>query len=82
MPKVTWISQPKPKVNELAALFRAYRKARNMTSDDIGKAVGCTPQNARYQMNKPGTDWNIGQLLKYCDVLGIPYEDAFKAAIQ
>ena len=82
MPKVTWISQPKPKVNYLAALFHAYRLATKMTSADIGKAVGCSPQNARVQMNKPGPEWNIGQLMKYCDVLGIPYEEAFKAAIQ
>lgn len=77
MPKVKWI---KPKVNELAALFRAYRKARNMTSVQIADKIGCTPQNARVQMNKPGKDWNIGQLMRYCDVLGIPYEDALEAA--
>lgn len=77
MPKVKWI---KPKVNELAALFRAYRKARNMTSVQIADAIGCTPQNARVQMNKPGRDWNVGMLLRYCDVLGIPYEDALEAA--
>ncbi len=82
MPKVKWISQPKPKVNYLAALFHAYRKARNMTSVEIAEIVGCSPGNARYQMNKPGTEWNIGQLMKYCDALGIPYEEAFKAAIQ
>jgi hypothetical protein len=31
-------------------------------------------------MNKPGREWQIGMLLKYCDVLGIPYEEALKAA--
>lgn len=77
MPKLTWI---KPKVNELAALFAAYRKARNMTSTQIAEMIGCTPQNARVQMNKPGREWNIGQLLRYCDVLGIPYEEALAAA--
>lgn len=78
MPKIKWI-QPVKK-NELAALFTAYRKARNMTSTQIAEKVGCTPQNARVQMNKPGTEWNIGQLLKYCDALGIPYEEALSAA--
>lgn len=77
MPKVTWI---KPKVNELAALFSAYRKARHMTSAQIADAIGCTPQNARVQMNKPGRDWNVGTLLRYCDVLGIPYDEALQAA--
>ena len=77
MPKVKWI---KPKVNELAALFRAYRTARHMTSTQIAEKIGCTPQNARVQMNKPGREWNIGQLLRYCDVLGIPYDEALQAA--
>ncbi len=77
MPKVTWI---KPKVNELAALFSTYRKARGMTSAQIAEEIGCTAQNARVQMNKPGSDWNIGQLLRYCDVLGIPYDEALAAA--
>ena len=77
MPKVTWM---KPKVNELAALFSTYRKARRITSVQIAEEIGCTPQNARVQMNKPGKDWNIGMLLRYCDVLGIPYEEALSAA--
>lgn len=77
MPKVKWI---KPKVNELAALFRTYRTARRMTSTQIAEKIGCTPQNARVQMNKPGKDWNVGMLLRYCDVLGIPYDEALQAA--
>lgn len=77
MPKVKWI---KPKVNELAALFRTYRAARHMTSTQIAEKIGCTPQNARVQMNKPGRDWNVGMLLRYCDVLGIPYDEALQAA--
>lgn len=80
VPKVKWI-QP-VKVNELAALFSAYRKARKMTSADIAQEIGCSDSNARCQMNKPGKEWNIGMLLRYCDALGIPYEEAFKAAIK
>ena len=81
MPKVKYLT-PAPKVNHLAALFRAYRKARGMTSADIAEAVGCTEENARYQQNKPGTDWNVGRLMEYCDVLGIPYEEAFREAVR
>ena len=80
MPKVKWIRPVK--VNELAALFSAYRKARGMTSADIAAEIGCTAQNARVQMNKPGKEWNIGMLIRYCDALGIPYEEAFEAAIK
>lgn len=83
MPKVTFLTctkPKKPKVNELAALFRAYRTAKGLTSEKIGAALGCSPENVRCQMNKPPEDWNIGKLMKYCDVLGIPYEEAFAAA--
>ena len=77
MPKVTWM---KPKVNYLAALFSAYRKATGKTSTQIADEIGTTPSNARTQMSKPGKEWNIGQLLRYCDALGIPYDEAFAAA--
>ena len=83
MPKVSWLTAPAapaPTVKELAAVFRAYRKSAGLTSRDIGAAVGCSPENARVQMNKPGGDWNIAQLMRYCDVLGIPYSVALDAA--
>lgn len=80
MPRIKYLPSAAPKVNHLAALFRAYRKERCMTSVDIAGKLGCTPDNARMQMNKSGKDWNVGKLMQYCDVLGIPYEDAFEAA--
>lgn len=79
MPKVKWIGKP-AKVNYLAALFTAYRRARKMSSAQVAEIVGCSPSNARSQMCKPGKDWNVGQLIQYCDALGIPYEEAFAAA--
>ena len=80
MPRISYLTAALPKVNYLAALFRAYRKQTGLTSAQIGEAVGCSPENARFQMNKPGREWNVGQLCKYCDVLGIPYQAAFEAA--
>lgn len=81
MPKIKYLTPP-PKVNHLAALFRAYRKARGMTSQDMARKLGCTPENCRMQMNKPSTEWNVGKLMQYCDVLGIPYEEAFQEAVR
>ena len=77
MPKVTWMKQP---VNELASVFAKYRRKKRMSSAQVADMIGCTPQNARVQMNKPGKAWNVGQLMLYCDVLGIPYDEAFAAA--
>lgn len=85
MPKVTWVgaaARDKPKVKYLAAVFRAYRKAAGMTSKDVAEAVGCSASNARVQMNKPGAEWNIGQLTAYCDALHIPYSEAAEAAMR
>ncbi len=83
MPKISWIKQHKRvEVNYLAAVFHAYRKATGLTSVQIGAALGVTPENARYQMNKPGKAWNVGKLMRYCDVLGIPYQEAFEAAVK
>ena len=35
MPRVKYIRAPEPQVNHLAAVFRAYRKARGMTSKQV-----------------------------------------------
>ena len=74
------MSKNQPKVNYLAALFRAYRKTTGLNSTMIGAKVGCTADNARRNMNKPGENWTIGSLLCYCDVLGIPRTEAFDMA--
>lgn len=79
MPRVKLI---RPQVNHLAAVFAAYRKERHMTSVDVARMIGCTPQNARVQMSKPGKEWNVGMLMKYCDALCIPYEEAFREAVR
>lgn len=78
MPKVKWI-QP-VKVNELAALFTAYRRARGMNSAAIAEKIGCAASTARYQMNRPGREWRVGELMDYCDALNIPYQEALEAA--
>lgn len=82
MPALTWIQKTEPKINYLAGLFRDYRKAAGMTSAMIAGEVDCSAENARCQMNKPAEQWNVGQLMRYCDVLGIPYEEAFEAVIK
>lgn len=82
MPKLTWMNKRPPKINYLAALFREYRRATGMTSADMAEELDCSEENCRCQMNKPAEKWNVGQLMRYCDVLGIPYADAFDAAVK
>ena len=83
MPRVTYITGKKPeKPNYLAAVFSAYRKANNITSEDVAERVGCTPQNARVQMAKPGSEWKIGHLVQYCEATGVPVMEALEAAVK
>lgn len=79
MPKISWV---KPRVNYLVVLLSAYRQQRKMTFDQLGKKLGCSAQNVKQQMGRPAGKWKIEQILEYCDALGIPYEEALKAAIQ
>lgn len=82
MPTLTWMnaSPPKREVNYLAALMRQYKLDRKMTSAQMAEALYCKPESVRRQMGKPADMWRVGTILDYCDVLGIPYEDAFAAA--
>ena len=82
MPKLTWMNRKPVKVNYLAALFREYRLLRGMPAAKVAEAVGCSEDNARCQMNKRPGAWNIEQLMRYCDALEIPYEDAFDMAVK
>ena len=79
MPKVKWI---RPKVNHLEALLKTYKKERRMTCAQIGKLVGCSPQNVQKNLSKPADRWTIGQIKLYCDALGIDYRDAVISAVE
>ncbi len=80
MPKVTWRSKPKPKVNYLAAVLREYKRAAGLTSEKIADLLNVSPEHVRYMIGKPADKWNIGQLKEYCDVIGCPYAEALEAA--
>lgn len=80
MPKVTWMNKAPPAVNYLQATLDAYKRARKMTSEDVAKKLGVSSGTVRTQMRKEARLWTVGQLMKYCDVLEVPYEEAFRAA--
>lgn len=83
MPRVTYVTGKKTvKPNYLAAVFSAYRRANKITSEDVAERIGCSPSNARCQMAKPGSEWNIGQLAKYCEAVGVPIQEALEAAVK
>lgn len=80
MPKLTWMNKKKPDVNYLEALLKAYKTSRNITSEQLAEMLNYEPSTVRCQMRKPAKEWKIGMLMRYCDVLGIPYAEAFEAA--
>lgn len=83
MPKLTWMNKRQPpKVNYLEALLKAYKRAQGLTSEMIAEKLGYSPENVRQQLRKPAKAWNIGALMQYCDILGVPYEEAFREAVR
>ena len=79
MPKVRSL-KPKPKPNYLAASLREYKRLAGMTSADIAAELGCTPDNVRGQIAKPADRWTIGQLRRYCEILGAPLAEVLAEA--
>lgn len=91
MPKVKWIGgnaeaapppvvEAKPSVNYLQGLFAAYRLANGLTSEEVGKRLGCSGEYVRYQWRKKPDDWNLGALRRMCAAMGIPFAEALDAA--
>lgn len=72
--------RPKRPVNHLAALLREHKRASGMTSEDLGRQLGCSADHVRHQIGRPADAWTVGQIKRYCDAIGIPYEEAFAAA--
>ena len=69
-------------VNYLHELFRAYMKHNGETSTTLSKKLFVAPESVRRRINLPAEKWTIGELKKYCDVMGIPYTEAFNAAMK
>lgn len=82
MPKITWCSKKKPKINYLHALFREYMLRQNITSTTLAQTLGCSPPNVRVWINKPASEWTFGKMKAYCDALKIPYSEAYEAAMK
>lgn len=78
MPKLTWMKK-KPEIKYLSALFTAYRQATGITSDQIGAQLGCTGDNVRAMLRRPGKMWRIGELFRFCEILNVPISEAIEA---
>ena len=79
MPKIKYI-KPKRRVNYLAAVLREYKRAAGLTSAQIADVLECTPEHVRALLGKPADNWRIGQLKKFCGVIGCPIGEALEAA--
>lgn len=79
MPKLTWMNKAPP-VNVLSALFRERMRMQRIRSDDVGKAFGCTGDNVRAMLRRPAKKWKVGDIMTFCDAIGVSYEEAFDAA--
>lgn len=81
MPKVNLLRQKKTKPhNHLAACLRGYKLSSGLTSQDIADQLCVTADTVRHQIARPADQWRIGDLKRFCDVIGAPYDEALQAA--
>lgn len=64
----------------LAMLIDFTRRQQNITLDQIGDKFGATRQTVAKQLKRDGKQWRVGEILAYCDILDIPYQDALAVA--
>lgn len=73
-------SKPKvPPPNYLSEMLKRYKKAKRINDAEIAARVKTSRNTVNAYINQPPEKWNIGDLKRYCDVLGAPIDEALKA---
>lgn len=78
MPRVTFLDKKK-KLNYLSGLLRMYKDAAGLTSAQIANEIGYQPDSVRRKFNGPVEGWRVVDLIRVCDLLGVPVEEAIEA---
>ena len=71
---------PVPKPNYLAEYLRSCRKASKLTSDMIAEQTREYPSTVRRKMTQEPEKWQLGDLKRYCEILGASYKEALRLA--
>lgn len=71
---------PAPRPNYLAEYLRSCRKASKLTSDMIAEHTREYPSTVRRKMVQEPEKWQIGDLKRYCEILGASYPEALRLA--
>lgn len=81
MPPIKWIKPPKnvPPPNMVRDLFNRYQKAQGMTSADLGRQLGMSPEAVRSKKSR-GT-WTTDDVRDWCHALGITSAEEVGKAI-
>ena len=73
-------SKPKiPPPNYLSEMLKRYKKAQKISDDTLAQKLGTSRQTVSTRLNQEPDAWNVGDLRKYCGLLGVPFEDALAA---
>lgn len=73
---------PKPRINYWQALIKAAERARNMTSLDLGRALGVHDVTIRRKTNYSPSRWTVEDILLYCKALEIDPQEAWEAILK
>ena len=76
--KYTKMTVPPP--NYLSEMLKRYKKARRLSDDEIAEKTGACRKTVNVKFNQKPEAWNIGELMKYCDILGAPIGEALALA--
>ncbi len=61
-----------PPCNPVSETVWRYARFYHLTTDDIGKALGCSGSNVRYMLKRPLDCWRMDEIKRYCEVVNCP----------
>ena len=69
-----------PPPNYLSEMLKRYKKAQKLSDDEIAERTGACRKTVNTRLNQKPEAWNIGELMRYCDILGAPIDEALAMA--
>lgn len=74
-------SKPKvPPPNYLSELLKRHKKAIGVSSEEMARELCVCSKTVNNRLNQKPEEWSVGDIKRYCEILGIPFADAMDAA--
>ena len=65
-----------PKVNFLRETLKVYKRSSGLTDENIAERMGWSRKKASNALNQPADAWRLGELKRYCRIVGCPLAEA------